>query len=71
MNHRRAHFLSLSPPTLPSLSPPTSLQCGDQILRINGYRLEDAVHKEFIQLVASQDRVTLKVRGVGMLPVKE
>lgn len=47
------------------------MQCGDQILRINGYRLEDAVHKEFIQLVASQDRVTLKVRGVGMLPVKE
>lgn len=29
------------------------------------------MHKEFIQLVASQDRVTLKVRGVGMLPVKE
>ncbi|KAM8719666.1 hypothetical protein ACLKA7_005831 [Drosophila subpalustris] len=47
------------------------LRVGDQILRINGYRLEDAVHKEFIQLVAGQDRVTLKVRGVGMLPVKE
>ncbi|XP_032588700.1 putative uncharacterized protein DDB_G0277255 [Drosophila mojavensis] len=47
------------------------LRIGDQILRINGYRLEDAVHKEFIQLVASQDRVTLKVRGVGMLPVKD
>ncbi|EDW62324.2 uncharacterized protein Dvir_GJ16672 [Drosophila virilis] len=47
------------------------LRLGDQILRINGYRLEDAVHKEFIQLVASQDRVTLKVRGVGMLPVKD
>ncbi|EDW86314.2 uncharacterized protein Dwil_GK15791 [Drosophila willistoni] len=47
------------------------LRIGDQILRINGFRLDDAVHKEFIQLVASQDRVTLKVRGVGMLPVKD
>ncbi|ALC48490.1 CG5921 [Drosophila busckii] len=47
------------------------LRLGDQILRINGYRLEDAVHKEFIQLVGGQDRVTLKVRGVGMLPVKD
>lgn len=40
-------------------------------MRINGFRLDDAVHKEFIQLVGSQDRVTLKVRGVGMLPVRE
>ncbi|KAH8338030.1 hypothetical protein KR059_003041 [Drosophila kikkawai] len=47
------------------------LRIGDQILRINGFRLDDAVHKEFIQLVASQDRVTLKVRGVGMLPVRD
>ncbi|XP_030381019.1 uncharacterized protein LOC115628900 [Scaptodrosophila lebanonensis] len=47
------------------------LRIGDQILRINGFRLDDAVHKEFIQLVASQDRVILKVRGVGMLPVKD
>ncbi|KMZ08407.1 uncharacterized protein Dsimw501_GD16780, isoform B [Drosophila simulans] len=47
------------------------LRIGDQILRINGFRLDDAVHKEFIQLVAGQDRVTLKVRGVGMLPVRD
>ncbi|XP_017089767.2 uncharacterized protein [Drosophila bipectinata] len=47
------------------------LRIGDQILRINGFRLDDAVHKEFIQLVASQDRVTMKVRGVGMLPVRD
>ncbi|XP_016962946.1 uncharacterized transmembrane protein DDB_G0289901 isoform X3 [Drosophila biarmipes] len=47
------------------------LRVGDQILRINGFRLDDAVHKEFIQLVAGQDRVTLKVRGVGMLPVRD
>ncbi|XP_033239284.1 uncharacterized protein [Drosophila pseudoobscura] len=47
------------------------LRIGDQILRINGFRLDDAVHKEFIQLVGSQDRVTLKVRGVGMLPVRD
>ncbi|SPP77762.1 uncharacterized protein LOC117580620 [Drosophila guanche] len=47
------------------------LRIGDQILRLNGFRLDDAVHKEFIQLVGSQDRITLKVRGVGMLPVRD
>lgn len=44
---------------------------GDQILRINGFRVDDAVHKEVQQMISSQDRITLKVRGVGMLPIKE
>ncbi|XP_011290677.2 myb-like protein I [Musca domestica] len=47
------------------------LRIGDQILRINGFRIDDAIHKEFCQLVTSQDRLVLKVRSVGMLPSKE
>ncbi|XP_046801903.1 probable serine/threonine-protein kinase DDB_G0282963 [Lucilia cuprina] len=47
------------------------LRIGDQILRINGFRIDDAIHKEFVQLVSHQERLTLKVRSVGMLPVKD
>ncbi|XP_073833764.1 uncharacterized protein [Musca autumnalis] len=47
------------------------LRIGDQILRINGFRIDDAIHKEFCQLVTSQDRLVLKVRSVGMLPSKD
>uniref|UniRef100_A0A1I8PU75 PDZ domain-containing protein n=1 Tax=Stomoxys calcitrans TaxID=35570 RepID=A0A1I8PU75_STOCA len=47
------------------------LRIGDQILRINGFRIDDAIHKEFCQLVTSQDRLVLKVRSVGMLPTKD
>ncbi|XP_075158282.1 uncharacterized protein LOC142231540 [Haematobia irritans] len=47
------------------------LRIGDQILRINGFRIDDAIHKEFCQLVSSQDRLVLKVRSVGMLPTKD
>ncbi|XP_055909560.1 rho GTPase-activating protein gacU [Eupeodes corollae] len=47
------------------------LRVGDQIIRVNGYHVDDAVHKEFTQFVSSQDRLTLKVRGVAMLPMKD
>ncbi|TMW45248.1 hypothetical protein DOY81_009672 [Sarcophaga bullata] len=45
------------------------LRIGDQILRVNGFRIDDAIHKEFVQLVSHQERLTLKVRSVGMLPI--
>lgn len=38
-------------------------QVGDQLVRINGYAVDDAVHRELSQYVACQDRLTLKVRG--------
>ncbi|CRL07771.1 CLUMA_CG020725, isoform A [Clunio marinus] len=51
------------------------LQVGDQIIRVGGstgsYRVDDAVHKELSQFIINQDRITLKVRGVGIIPVKE
>ncbi|XP_017479601.1 PREDICTED: uncharacterized protein LOC108369112 [Rhagoletis zephyria] len=47
------------------------MRIGDQILRINGFRVDDAIHRELIQFITNQDRITLKVRSVGMLPIKE
>ncbi|XP_030755760.1 uncharacterized protein LOC115882066 isoform X2 [Sitophilus oryzae] len=47
------------------------LRVGDQIIRINGFTVDDAVHKEVLQLISNHTHVTLKVRGVGMIPVKD
>ncbi|CAH1174015.1 unnamed protein product [Phaedon cochleariae] len=47
------------------------LRVGDQIIRINGFTIEDAVHKEVLQLISSHTHLTLKVRSVGMIPVKD
>ncbi|XP_062539214.1 uncharacterized protein LOC134207529 [Armigeres subalbatus] len=47
------------------------LQVGDQIVRVNGYHVDDAVHRELAQFVSCQERLVLKVRSVGILPVKE
>uniref|UniRef100_A0A1Q3EVX3 Putative pdz domain-containing protein n=1 Tax=Culex tarsalis TaxID=7177 RepID=A0A1Q3EVX3_CULTA len=47
------------------------LRVGDQIVRVNGYQVDDAVHRELAQFVANQERLVLKVRSVGIIPVKE
>ncbi|KAF5280494.1 hypothetical protein FQA39_LY18039 [Lamprigera yunnana] len=47
------------------------LKIGDQIIRINGFTIEDAVHKEALQLISNYTHLTLKVRSVGMIPVKD
>ncbi|XP_062700480.1 PDZ domain-containing protein 7 isoform X2 [Aedes albopictus] len=47
------------------------LRVGDQIIRVNGYQVDDAVHRELAQFVSCQERLVLKVRSVGILPVKE
>ncbi|KAL3266404.1 hypothetical protein HHI36_010580 [Cryptolaemus montrouzieri] len=47
------------------------LRVGDQIIRVNGFTVEDAVHKEVVQLISNQTHLTLKVRSVGMIPVKD
>lgn len=36
---------------------------GDQIIRVNGFAVDDAVHKEVLQLISNHTHVTLKVRG--------
>ncbi|XP_048516994.1 harmonin isoform X1 [Dendroctonus ponderosae] len=47
------------------------LRIGDQIIRVNGFAVDDAVHKEVLQLISNHTHLTLKVRGVGMIPVKD
>uniref|UniRef100_A0A182N6D6 PDZ domain-containing protein n=1 Tax=Anopheles dirus TaxID=7168 RepID=A0A182N6D6_9DIPT len=47
------------------------LKVGDQIIRVNGYQVEDAVHRELAQFIANQERLIMKVRGVGIVPIKE
>ncbi|XP_018570293.1 harmonin isoform X3 [Anoplophora glabripennis] len=47
------------------------LRVGDQIIRVNGFPVEDAVHKEVLQLISNHTHLTLKVRSVGMIPVKD
>ncbi|XP_014355937.2 uncharacterized protein LOC106708867 [Papilio machaon] len=47
------------------------LKVGDQIVSVNGYRVEDAVHAELAHYLTSQSRLKIKVRHVGMIPVKE
>jgi C-terminal processing protease CtpA/Prc len=39
------------------------LQVGDQIIRVNGFTVDDAVHKEVLQLISNHTHLTLKVRS--------
>ncbi|XP_052863174.1 uncharacterized protein LOC128269810 [Anopheles cruzii] len=47
------------------------LKVGDQIVRVNGYQVEDAVHRELASFIANQERLIMKVRALGILPIKE
>ncbi|XP_070686949.1 harmonin-like [Pempheris klunzingeri] len=46
------------------------LQVGDEIVRINGYSISTCIHEEVISLIKTKKIVSLKVRHVGMIPVK-
>ncbi|CAK6960078.1 harmonin isoform X3 [Scomber scombrus] len=46
------------------------LQVGDEIVRINGYSISSCIHEEVISLIKTKKTVSLKVRHVGMIPVK-
>ncbi|XP_062918067.1 harmonin isoform X1 [Mobula hypostoma] len=46
------------------------LQLGDEIVRINGYSIESCTHEEVINLIRAKKTVSLKVRHIGMIPVK-
>ncbi|XP_061577423.1 harmonin isoform X2 [Cololabis saira] len=46
------------------------LQVGDEIVRINGYSICSCIHEEVISLIKTNKIVSLKVRHVGMIPVK-
>ena len=44
------------------------LRVGDQLVRINGFTVDQALHEEVLGLVRSRPELVLKVRRVGMLP---
>ncbi|XP_066524214.1 harmonin isoform X3 [Hoplias malabaricus] len=46
------------------------LQVGDEIVRINGFSISSCIHEEIISLIKAKKTVSLKVRHVGMIPVK-
>ncbi|XP_057225263.1 harmonin [Malurus melanocephalus] len=46
------------------------LQVGDEIVRINGYSISSCTHEEVINLIRTKKVVSVKVRHVGMIPVK-
>ncbi|XP_070620443.1 harmonin-like isoform X2 [Erythrolamprus reginae] len=46
------------------------LQLGDEIVRINGYSISSCTHEEVINLICTKKTVSIKVRHVGMIPVK-
>ncbi|XP_076027358.1 harmonin isoform X2 [Genypterus blacodes] len=46
------------------------LQVGDEIVRINGYSISSCIHEEVVSLIKTKKTVSLKVRHVGMIPVK-
>ncbi|XP_053600107.1 uncharacterized protein LOC128669362 isoform X2 [Plodia interpunctella] len=47
------------------------LKVGDQLVSVNGYRVDDAVHAELVHYLSSQSRLKIKVRHVGILPIKD
>ncbi|XP_041894545.1 harmonin isoform X2 [Corvus kubaryi] len=46
------------------------LQVGDEIVRINGYSISSCTHEEVINLIRTKKIVSIKVRYIGMIPVK-
>lgn len=46
------------------------LQVGDEIVRINGYSITSCTHEEVINLIRTKKTVSIKVRHIGLIPVK-
>ncbi|XP_014670758.1 PREDICTED: harmonin-like [Priapulus caudatus] len=46
------------------------LRVGDQIARVNGFALDKMTHNEALSLIRQRTHLILKVRSIGMLPVK-
>ncbi|KAK3784244.1 hypothetical protein RRG08_031629 [Elysia crispata] len=47
------------------------LKIGDQIARVNGFTISEAVHEDVLRLIRSHDDIILKVIYIGMIPVQE
>jgi len=46
------------------------LQVGDELLRINGFIMNEALHDEALKLIKAKRHLILKVRNIGMIPVR-
>ncbi|KAM7293479.1 putative pdzk7 [Ixodes scapularis] len=47
------------------------LRVGDQIIRINGYPIDHFIHEEVLALLKARPTILLKVKSVGMIPIKD
>ncbi|KAG8196721.1 hypothetical protein JTE90_014457 [Oedothorax gibbosus] len=54
-----------------SIAQKQGLRIGDQIVRINGFSIHRAIHMEVLSLLKTCPGIVLKIKRVGILPVKE
>lgn len=54
-----------------SIAQKQGLRVGDQIIRINGFSIHRAIHMEVLSLLKTCPGIILKIKRVGILPVKE
>uniref|UniRef100_A0A8D1LB25 PDZ domain-containing protein n=1 Tax=Sus scrofa TaxID=9823 RepID=A0A8D1LB25_PIG len=54
----------------PDACSPSVAKVGDEIVRINGYSISSCTHEEVINLIRTKKTVSIKVRHIGLIPVK-
>eukprot|EP00058_Branchiostoma_floridae_P012034 XP_002597522.1 hypothetical protein BRAFLDRAFT_78922 [Branchiostoma floridae] len=59
-----AHVVPSSPAEI------SGLRVGDEVLRINGYTVDQSTHEEIVLLTQSTSYIEMKIRHIGMLPIK-
>ncbi|XP_060568959.1 harmonin-like isoform X6 [Ruditapes philippinarum] len=47
------------------------LKMGDEIVRVNGFTIGQAIHEEVLNLIKGRDEIELKVTNIGMVPIKQ
>lgn len=47
------------------------LKMGDEIIRVNGFTIAEAIHEEVLNLIKGRDEIELKVTNIGMVPIKQ
>ncbi|XP_045176075.2 harmonin-like isoform X2 [Mercenaria mercenaria] len=47
------------------------LKMGDEIVRVNGFTIIQAIHEEVLNLIKGRDEIELKVTNIGMVPIKQ
>ncbi|XP_059164016.1 harmonin-like, partial [Physella acuta] len=56
--------------TLGSQAEKQGLRVGDEIVKVNGFNISEAIHEDVLNLIKSKDEIVLKVTNIGMLPTK-